>query len=352
MNKIQLSDYKAKFPFGDFERYFLNLWSAGIQRIFSDEMIEGTKMLSADGETLNTSKIHALLKQKNHHIQVSQDVKDKGFVDGVLETEEKILEIYDRLTPVNSIYTLQNSSGENIRATMTDLEKLGDMFDTDWALLAGLDFGDPLAVRGLARTVVTFAAKGLAGSRSTQFTFLPDDETAPKYLYFVLHALVVPSHSMDVVKEVIEVMHDEFDGVDMLCGERYRMWDMGKWCENREIGFDPVYPNYERQKEAFKELLLAINEGRWKCPNLAIVGSKKDDVRDEEMEVFTHNMEKKWFGSKEKMEKYGIQDDFIFASGWTMYGGRMLGVDTFRSRKGSVFFGSFKPDNSMVGDYA
>jgi len=357
MTKTQLGDYKAKFPFGDYERYFLNLWSAGTQRIFSDEAIEGTKMLSADGEMLNTTKIQRLLKKKNHYIRVAQDIKGKGLPhedawNAGVETETKIQQIYDRITPLNSIYSLQNAHRENIRATMADLEKLGNLFDTDWALLAGLDFGDPLAVRGKARTIVTFMAKGLAGSRSTQFTFLPDDETAPKYLYFMLHALLIPSHSMDTMKEIIEMMHDEFDGIDMLCGERYRMWDMEKWCDTRDIGFEPVYPNYERQKEAFKELLLAVNEGRWKCPPLAIAGSKKDDIRDEEMEIFTHDLDKKWFGSGEKMEKYGIQDDFIFASGWTMYGGRMLGVDTFRSRKGSVFFGSYTPGESMVGNYA
>ena len=157
---------------------------------------------------------------------------------------------------------------------------------------------------------------------------------------------------MDTTKEVIDAVHEEFDGLDMVCGERYRMWDMENWCTDRDIGFDPVYPNYERQKESFKELLLAINEGRWKCPPLAITGSKKDDVRDEEMEVFTHDMDKKWFGSREKLEKYGIQDDFIFSAGWNIYGGRMLGVDTFRARNKKAFFGSFTAQEGLLGNYA
>lgn len=357
MTKTQLSDYKAKFPFGDYERYFLNLWSAGTQRIFSDEAIEGTKYISVDGERLNTDKIHAVLEAKNKLISSAHKIKDKGLkendvADAVIETQEKIEGLYARLTPVESVYPLRSEFGENIKATMGHLTKLGDLFDTDWALLAGVDFGDPLAVRGLARTVLTFVAKGLVGSRSTQYVFLPDDETAPKYIYFLLYAVVVDNHSMDTVKEIIENMHEEFDGVDVLCGERYRMWDMEKWCSDRDIAFEPVYPNYERQKEAFKELLLSVNEGRWKCPHLAIAGSKKDDIRDEEMEVFTHDLGKKWFGSAEKMEKYGIQDDFIFSSGWTIYGGRMWGVDTFRPRKGKVFFGSFTPDDTLIGDYA
>ena len=352
MTQTQLSDYKAKFPFGDYERYFLNLWSAGTQRIFSDEAIEGTKIFSADGEIMNTEKIMGILKSKFHLIDVASDMAKKGksFTEAVLATEEKISLLEKRMKPLEGIYSLRNEFNENIRGTMEQLNKIGDLLDTDWAILAGLDFGDPLAVRGLARTIITITAKGLPRSRSTQFTFT--DETAPKYVYFKMHVVLIKDHSMDKTKEVLETIHDEFDGIDTLCGERFRMWDMENWCNERDIGFEPVYPNYERQKEAFKELLLAVKEGRWKCPPLAIRGSKKDDIRDEEMEVFTHDMDKKWFGSGEKMEKYGIQDDFIFADGWGLYGGRLIGVEDFRPRGGKMFFGTFMADKELLGNYA
>ena len=355
MTKVQLSDYKAKFPFGDYERYFLNLWSAGQARIFTEEMIEGTKMISADGEMMNNNKIQKLLREKKNLIEVARKIDEKGFADGVIETEEKIDKIYSRLTLVDKIYSLKDKYNSNHSASMNDLMELGNLFDTDWAILAGTDFGDPLAVRGLARTILTIIAKGLPGSRSKPFTFL-DEETSPKYIYFVLNVVNVENHSMDVAKEIFDEAHEEFDGIDMLCSERYMMWDMQKWCEERDIGFEPVYPNYKRQKEALKELLLAVKEGRWKCPSLAIAGSKKEDVRDEEMEVFDHirgNDENTgWFGSGEKMEKYGVQDDFVFAATWTMYGGRMLGVDSFRTRSRETFFGSFIQQKGLLGDYA
>ena len=352
MSQTQLDDYKAKFPFGDYERYFLNLWSAGTQRIFSDEAIEGTKVLAIDGERMNTKKIMLALKEKNHLIRVAGNLEKKGksFVDGVIETEGKINAIDERITPVTSVYSLTSEFRENIKANMQHLSALSDLFDTDWALLAGVDFGDPLAVRGLARTILTFMVKGLPNSRSKNFVFL-DEGAAPKYIYFMMYAVMIENHSMDIAKEIIEDVHEEFDGIDMFCSERYRAWDMVKWCEDRDIGFEPIYPNYERQKEAFKELLLAVNEGRWKCPPIAIKGSKMEDIRDEEMEVFTHNMDKKWFGSGEKMEKYGIQDDFIFSSGWAMYGGRMIGVDMFRPRKSAAFFGSFTEQEGLIGNY-
>lgn len=351
MTEVQLSDYKAKFPFGDYERYFLNLWSAGLQRIFTDEMIEGTKIIGADGELLNQSKIGQLLKKKTHLIDVVKKVEEKGFADGVIETEEKITAIYSRLKMVDSIYSLKNKYSGTQMATMDDLNELGNLFDTDWAILAGADFGDPLAVRGLARTIITVIAKGLSGSRSKPFTLL-DEKAVPKYIYFMLHVVLIENHSADIAKEILEEVHDEFDGIDTFCGERYRLENFENWCKERDVNFESVYPNYERQKEAFKELLLAVKEGRWKCPSLAIAGSKKEDVRDEEMEVFDHHLDQKWFGSGEKMEKYGVQDDFVFSSAWTLYGGKTLGVDDFRARNSNMFFGSFIPQKGLLGDYA
>ena len=73
MTKEQLDDYKAKFPFGEFERYFLNLWSAGSQRVFTEEMIEETKILGMDGMILNHKLIKDSLEKKNHLIVQCDD---------------------------------------------------------------------------------------------------------------------------------------------------------------------------------------------------------------------------------------------------------------------------------------
>jgi hypothetical protein len=126
---------------------------------------------------------------------------------------------------------------------------------------------------------------------------------------------------------------------------------MEKWCQEHAIAFTPIFPTYERQKDGFKEVLMAVKEGRWKCPDVPIIGNKKEDLRDEEMSVFMHDSTKRWFGSPEKMEKYGIQDDFMFANCWTMYGGRNLGVENFRARKGNKFWGVMMPGEGLLGDY-
>jgi len=352
MDKAQLDDYRVKFPFGEYERYFLNLWSAGTKRVFTEEMVEMTKYWGIDGQLLNSVEVEKELTQKNHLIEVMTDVHGKGFADGSQETAGKIDLIYNRLVPVSGTYILKDRYGQSIMATMEDLVRLSDMFDTDWVLSAGTDYGDPYAVRGLARTISLVIAKGLPGSRSYPMAQLITPETAPKYLYVMLLIQDVEKHSGDVVKGLYEAAHDEFGGLDVMCSERYGAWDMEKWCEERDIEFQPIFPTYDRQRDAFKQVLEATREGRFKCPDLAVAGSKKEDIRDEEMGAFDHDSDKRWFGSIEKFEKYGIQDDFMFALGWAFYGARLKGIDDFRIRKAISNFGMFVPNTAaLLGNY-
>lgn len=351
MDEDQLADYEVKFPFGDFERYFKNIWSAGSKRVFSDEMVEEIGFLGADGILLNHNTVKTLLEDKNHLVEVMADVKGKGFADGAEETQLKIEDAYSRLKPIDNVYMLKDKYNNPLMATMEDLARLSEMFDTNFSILAGVDFGDPYAVRGYARTIFTLYAKGLPGSKSKPFA-LVTPETSPKYIYFALNVVHIEDHSLDTVKEELERAHAEFDGVDTFCSERYGAWDASKWCETRDIKFEPIFPTYDRQKEAFKVILQVVREGLFKCPALAVPGSKSEDILKEELPIFDHDADKKWFGSPEKLQKNGIQDDFVFASGWCLYGGRMLGVDDFRERKGFVSFGTYVPAEGLVGNYA
>lgn len=350
MDNDQLNDYRIKFPFGEFERYFLNLWSAGTQKVFTDEMVEMTKYAGMDGQLLNSEAMLEKLAEKNHLIEVMTDTAGKGFADGALETEAKIQEIYDSFTTMDTIYSLTSVYGGTRKASIEDLIALGDVFDTDWLVSASIDFGDPYAVRGLARTITLVVAKGLPGSRSNPHMYMTA-ETAPKYLYCALVVENVADHSGDAVKAILDEAHTEYDGIDVICSERYGAWDMESWCEERDIEFQPIFPTYDRQRDGFKQVLEATREGRFKCPVLAVAGSKKEDIRDEEMGAFEHDSEKRWFGSIEKFEKYGIQDDFMFALCWSFYGPRLKGVESFRIRKGIESFGMFIDNKDLHAAY-
>jgi hypothetical protein len=346
----QLNDYRVKFPFGEFERYFQNTWDAGVRQVFSETMVEEIGYIGIDDALLNHFDIKPALEKKQKLYENVALMKSKGLTKSIYNIEIQIQDIMARLRPVDSLYMLKTAFNSPRMATMEDLKVLTEAFDTHFAILSGVDFGDPYAVAGLARTILVVVAKGLPGSRSRPFMVVTPD-AAPKYIYFVLHVLDEATHSLDIIKEELEVVHSEFDGIDTLCSERYGVWDVDKWCETRGIAFEPVFPTYDRQKEAFGVVLRVVQEGLYKAPGLCVSGSKSEDILKEEFPVFNHDAQKKWFGSTEKGQKYGVRDDFMFGNGWCLYGGRKVGIEKFRERKGIMTFGSYIPSTGLLGNY-
>jgi len=357
MTQSQLEDYRASFPFGEFERYFLNLWEAGHMQIFSDEMVEEMGYMGIDGELLNHTDVIENVNKKNELIKRLSIATKKEWDDGVRETEDLITGIDHRIIPVTNYYSLHDNFGFHRPVSMESLANIGRVLDTDWLILAGADMGDPMALRGNARSIFTCVAKGLPGSKSNPHVV--SMETAVlKFVYIVLHIFNIENHAVNTLKEQADMCNDEYDGIDVFCGERYGLWDMQEWCKDRDIEFIPIFPNYARQKEAFKEFYDSLKEGRFKCPDVKIPGSKKEDILREELEKFDHEtrigptgQESGWFGSPEKLEKYGAQDDSVFSIGWTLYGGKDKGPSDFRVRKSAMSFGVFIENKALMGQY-
>jgi hypothetical protein len=118
-----------------------------------------------------------------------------------------------------------------------------------------------------------------------------------------------------------------------------------------DIEFEAIFPTYDRQKEAFSELFISVKQGRYKVPPLIMPGSKAEDILREEMAVFDHDMDKRWFGSPEKKESRGVQDDSVFSAAWGQYGGRLKGVDDFRTRKMGSHFGIMFENKDLLATY-
>jgi hypothetical protein len=337
MDQGQLDDYRAKFPLGDYERFFLNTWGSGSSRAFTDEMVEAIRYIGCDGLIGNHSIILDLIKQKNEILEASGDN---------LSSQELVKSIDLRFRHVSDVYSLTSILGTPESASIDDLIKLGDIYDTDWVVLCGTDRADPMkGSRSGARTIFICIAKGLPGSRSRPW--IPEG-TAPNYLYVVLSLVIIPTHSLEDIKDNIVNCHAEYDGVDCVCGERWGIWDLEKWCEELQIKFETTYPSYDRQRAAFSEVFNAVSTGRFKSPPSPIWGSKEVDILKEELSIFYHDADKRWFGSPEKDEKYGIQDDVVFSLGWCLYGGREMSIDSFRSRNKKMWFGTFLPERNRL----
>lgn len=347
MTKQQLDDYRIKFPFGEYERYFLNLWSAGSERVFTPEMIEATHYIGVDGK-INVHK--ELMVALDKRTQITESTRNVSrLASKEVDIRLDLWEVEKRLMPVQNYYQLKTEFGLARMATVEDLERMGDVYDTDWAVTGGIDRADPMKRRSAARTIITFVGKGLPGSRTHPYSY-DEDASVPQYIYILLHIISVTDHSLESMKEIISLCHTEYKGIDMITGERWGIWDLAAWCEENGIPFEAIYPTYDRQKGAFAELYMAYGTGRIKMPPLGVTGSKMDDILEEEAMVFDHDSDKRWFGSPQKEEKYGVQDDAMYALGWNLYGGRLLTIDSFRPRVRAQSFGMFvEPQGKVVG---
>jgi len=269
-------------------------------------------------------------------------------VGDVAGTMNKIDFINSRFWPVEQVYTLDkdNTVTDSVIATIDDLERLGEFHDTDWAILGGGDRADPMKEQLGARTIFSLLAKGLPGSRSNPYKSMGE---ATKYIYYLLGLWSLTKHTLEEIKAILKEANDSFDSLDFLTVERWGMWDLMPWCEENNIKFEPVYPSYDKQKAAFTELFLAVRDGRFKAPPIPIMGSRDMNILQEELLVFDHDPDKKWFGSPEKKDKRGIQDDSVYSIAWAMYGGRELGVETFRPRRKAMGFGDMFVNRELSG---
>jgi hypothetical protein len=235
MTREQLDDYRAKFPFGEFERYFLNLWEAGQVRVFKDPHIEEIYAFGYDGHILNHKDLRAILTKKAELMEAIAAYAQKGNKDMiVVELNQKIDELLGKIVPVDTIYRLFDQSDAPTMLSLKELNELGDKLDTDWAVSAGSDFGDPYAQDGRARTILTLIAKGLPGSRSNPNVWL-QDVASPPYIYFIIGFFHIKDHSLGAVKDILDAAHNEYEGLDSYCSERFGNWDVQAWCEERGI---------------------------------------------------------------------------------------------------------------------
>jgi hypothetical protein len=351
MDQQQLDAYRSKFPLGEFERYFLNTWSSATQRIFTDETIESMLYLGVDNVPMHNAELIKVVTAKVKLEDSMRTLVEQRQVNRSLKEEQVALQsLTKRLMPLENCYKLRDEGGFPQMATLPDLLELGRRLDTKWAVLAGIDRADPMKVSNKgARTIFTCMAKGLPGSASRPF--LMDEKTVPLYVYFMLHVVNVESHSLEDLKTLIEACNTEYDGLDKLCGERWGIWDLVPWCEDKSISFEAVFPTYDRQRLAFSELYLVANGGRIKCPPLGVWGSKDTDILREEAKIFYHDPDKHWFGSPEKNERNGVQDDCIFSTAWTMYGGREINANDFKDRNMTPFFGTMVRELGQLGAY-
>ena len=355
MGQTQLDDYRAKFLKPDFDRYFKNTWEAGATRMYSPEVVAAINYLGLDKHVGNQQEVVRLLGLVEQHrsaIMTLKDEADTGFTEKALQVVQshnnQTAEAMSRLFPVSDLYGFLNGTLSACIMDVPGIQKLTDKYDTNFMLGVGLDRADPMAVEPLARTVVTAVLKGLPGSRSNPYIAAG---SAPPYIYFIAGVIILADHDLEDIKKSVALFHEELDGVDTFCGEKWGAWDMRSWCEVESIATELISPTYEKQRAAFNEMFVTINAGRLKSPPLPVLGTTLKDILAEELSLFTHDPVKKWFGSPEKHTRGGIQDDMIYSLGWCVYGMREYEASTFRTRHAAGFHTLYIDPETTYGNY-
>jgi hypothetical protein len=363
MDQTQINSYKSKFPPAEFDRYFRNVWGLDSGKLFpapvANSIYHYAYLDGNNNRRLDDGKVLEICNQINEqYVKASEGDRRKNKQakkrsrrvkrNKKMSIREKITHLESKLVPTDNIYTLQKN-GLPTLASNEDLLRLTEIYDTNWSIHAGLDRSDPMARDSEARTIVTIVAKGLTGSRTSRNIINKDE--VPNYIYFLLQLAHIPDATLEGIKSVLREAYWEYDGIESLCSERWGAWDLASWCEEKEIQFEAVFPSFEMQRKAFSEFYLITTDGRFKSPTVVIPGSKYENILHEEMESFDYDPDKKWYGSPQKNEKNGIQDDSIFSLGWGIYGGRNFGIDDFRDRKSGAGFGMFIPDNRNEAVY-
>ena len=348
MDQKQLNSYKAKFPSREFAMYFKNTWDAGAKKMFAEETFLAMHYMGFRNSLGEQNKVISTIAA---HLKAREENKiplDEEFHDGTRDAMVR------DLIPIEKVYQLKTSFNQPRAITMDELEELGKIYNTDFVLQVGVDRADPMKqdITHGARTIVTLIAKGLPGSKNNPAILLQQDTTIFKYMYFLIDLKHVELNDINTIKEIIEDYVERYDGVESLCTERWGMWDIGEWCEGLEIEFFPLTASYPVQRDGFSELFGIVSEGRFKAPELVVRGSKLDDILEEEFLLFDHDPVVKFYGSPEKREKLGTQDDTMFSINWAIYGGRFLSVDDFKARNVITTLGEFYSDTKdLVGNY-
>lgn len=353
MTQMQLDSYRNKFPPNAFAQYFQNTWESASNSFFTDEMINASHYLGKDNVLGQQQQVvDVLIRYKK------RTSKEQKLFDEKIKTNKKFIvlrknTILGSLIPIETVYSLSTASNHPRICSLDELQALAELYNSDSAILVGMDRADPLKVdlTAGARTIITIVAKMLPNSKNNPEVYI-EDGNVKDYIYFLLGLFHIESSQLVHIKNVLKAVQEEYDSIETFCSERWGFWDLIDFCDSNEINAEIVSPAYGLQKAAFSELWSLYKAGKFKGPKTVIYGSKDEDILHEELSLFDHNPEKRFYGSPEKTQSKGVQDDSVYSLAWCIYGGRALTPDEFKERKGnSGDFGQFFGNKNLVGNY-
>ena len=340
--QAQLDSFRTKFTPAEFAKYFKNTWTTVDSNVFSKAAVLSTRYIGFNG----------VLGQQSHVIQncqVTAKLEEQQERDSLRDNRSQIDLLQSQMMPIP--YALELDF-QPMCISMHDLGHLSDVYDTNWAIGVGADLADPLKdeINKGARTILSFIAKGLPGSKHQPDLHMRLGKEA-RYIYFLIHLVHIDSNEPSEIQEKLEDFLYEFGSIQTFCSERWGAATLRKYCEESYIKIELISPTYDRQRMGFNEFYRLVTSGLFKSPKTVIEGKEQDDILEEEMLAFRHDVIKKWYGSLTKKKPTGVQDDVMFSICWNLYGLREVTPDEFGVRTGAIFMGSTMNNGDMAGSY-
>ena len=338
----QLDSFRTKFTAAEFAKYFKNTWTLEDISVFKPATILAARYIGYNGVLgmqshilKNCQMIHALEQE-----QQEDDLRDNRSQIDLLKSE---------MVPLP--YELQLDFHPAC-ISLHDLQHLGDLYDTNWAVGVGVDFADPLKddTNKGAQTIMAFIVKGLPGSRTNPDLHLTMKDNA-RYVYFLIHLLHIKNNEPSEVQEKLEDFSYEFGSIQTFCSERWGAGELRKYCSENNIQIELISPTYDKQRTGFNEFYRLVQSGLFKLPATVVAGKEEEDILHEELIAFRHDVHKKWFGSLTKATAKGVQDDVMFAICWGLFGLREVTPDQFGTHNGAIFMGATVSNKDLVGEY-
>lgn len=360
MTNAQLENYRDTLPPDEYDRYFKNTWEVGDTNLISEAMVMATHYVGYQGSIVFDKSIIDKTQEIINIDQKIEDYYESNRIFNVSRQEVAFKNMKNNkekkkqdLWSIEDFVTLQSSGGISKIATSKELRNLSELYRTDWCILTALDRADPLkGIYSKARTIGGAVAKGLPGSWDNQIAYLSNQNKIPKYIYVVIALEHIVNSTLDDIKSFFKEVILEYNNIDSFCSERWGVWDMVSWLEEEDVTKEIIQPTYERQRAMFNELYMTYKHGRLKTPKTGVTGSRMNDILEEEALVFKHNPSKKWYGSPEKSDRHGVQDDAIMTLALAIYGGRNLSYLDFREIQQSTYFGEMKSNaRELYGSY-
>ena len=351
-----------------FSLYFENLWDQQDATIFTKTDIELMSYIGVDGvpggDEIAREIIDRHLKlenQENYMKNKFSQNTNAGFNEA---NSTRLEQIDNRLKPISTILDLGTHAPASIatkvrtssqQITLKDLNKLGNWYNTDWALIVSIDRSDPLKIKGRenARTVVSAVLKGLPNTKGLNKQLLNKQDLL--YLYVLAGIFVVEDHMDLGVLSAIKTINKNLGHIDMACGEQYAMANIKAYCDSKTIPMMTLHPGLNKQSIGYVAFGSKVRAGLFKAPMIPVAGSRQKDIFREEMEYLDAEIKGKSvvYASREKHLKGGVQDDVMDMMWLTQYASLEITAAQFKPREifNTQAFGGLYQGMDLVQDY-